>query len=175
MLSKILRASLFTLALTAVPAYLSAQESATPAAPESGAAAPSEAEQIQARLTQLQQQALQDASIKAAQGEILTAIQEAAGRVDPGYAGYAQRAQTLPADVAAAQAAKDNAKLKLLAEEAKQLQQSIAAAQAKAREDAAVKAKLDEYKVKLFTKMVEIDPQAQKLADRLGELQKQGS
>jgi hypothetical protein len=173
MLSKILRASVFTVALAAAPAYLSAQEAAPAAAPESGAAAPSELQQIQARLTQLQQQALQDPSIKTAQGEILAAIQEAAGRVDPGYAGYAQRAQSLPADVAAAQAASDNAKLKLLADEAKQLQQNIAAAQAKAREDAAVKAKLQEYTVKLFTKMVELDPEAQKLADRMAELQKQ--
>ena len=93
-------------------------------------------------------------------------------KVDPNYPAYAARAATLKTDVAAAQAAQDNARLNDLAEEAKQLQANVAAAQARAREDAAVKAKLDDYKVKLFTKMVEIDPAVQELVAQLEELQK---
>lgn len=162
---------LLLLALAPVAAW-SQTESAAPPPGDTLDARQREIRQITARLTQLQQQASQDPAVKAAQDSLNALVQGTMARLDPSYTTLAQRAQALPADVAAAQAASDNARLHELAEEAKQLQQSIASVQARAMQDAAVREQVGAYRVKLFTRMVEIDPEAQKLADRLGELQR---
>ena len=171
-------------AITAVmafaPAMLHAQadaangaqaEAAAPAATAEPAGQAADAEAIAAQIQRVQQQALQDPSLRAANQAISQLIMQTLPKVDPNYAAYAARAGTLKADVAEAQAAQDNARLNELAEEAKQLQANVAAAQAKAREDATVKERLEEFRVQLFTKMVEIDPAVQDLVAQLQELQ----
>lgn len=169
------------LALTVAPGVLAAQEAAaTPAAEsvaaeatagEAQAAPAAEAElsveQLAARIQAVQRQALQDPVLGAANQEVSAAISAALPRVEPNYANYAARAQSLNADVAAAQAAGDNARLHELAEEARTLQANIAAAQAKAKEDPAVKEKLQAFTVQLFAKMVEIDPEVKELVEQL--------
>lgn len=172
MLSKILRAGVVTAAIVVVPSQLVGQESpAAPAAPEAAApaAAPTEAEQIQARLGRLQQQALQDPAIQAAYADINATMET----VDPEFKALAERAETLKADVAAAQAAQDNARLHELADEAKTLQQNIVTSRARVMANPEVQKKMEEFKVKLFGKMQELDPEAQNLVNRLTELSKQ--
>lgn len=162
------------LGLAALPATAQAQAAA--AAPAGADAAPMEApaaapaidvQAITARIQAAQQAALQDPALSAANRAIGTLINATLPKVEPNYPAYAARAQTLKTDVAAAQAASDNAKLHELAAEATQLQANIAAAQEKAKNDPEVVAKLEAFKVDLFTKMVEIDPEVQDLVKQL--------
>ena len=156
--------ALWTL-IAAAPTLLHAQ-AATPAAE-----APTSAAAITAQIQRVQQQALQDPELRAANQAISALLTATMAKVDPSYPTYAARAATLNTDVAAAQAAKDNARLNELAAEAKELQANVAAAQAKAREDAGVKAELEAFRVKLFAKMVEIDPAVKELVAQLETLQ----
>jgi hypothetical protein len=174
MTRRLLTAGALWTAMAAAPTLLHAQTAtpapATPAA-EAPAAPAADAAAITAQIQRVQQQALQDPELRAANQAISTLLTATMAKVDPSYPTYAARVATLNADVAAAQAAKDNARLNELAAEAKELQASVAAAQAKAREDAAVKAELEAFRVKLFTKMVEIDPSVKDLVAQLETLQ----
>jgi hypothetical protein len=168
--SKTLRTSLFALALAAAPAALAAQQ--TPAAPPAQPQAPAQTEmqQIQARLQQIQARALQDAGLKAAQDSIGTEMTATMERVDPTYRAQAARAEALKAEVTAAQAAKDNAKLNQLAAEATQLQQGFASARQRAMQDAAMAARIKSFQERIVAKMAELEPETQTLLARLQEL-----
>lgn len=174
MLSRILKASVLVAAVAVVPAKLNAQQ-APAGEPAAEATAQSEIEQIQARLGELQKQALQDPALQAANQEVSALLVATMERLDPSYKANVARAASLKTDVAAAQEAKDNAKLHELAAEAQKLQASFTEAREKALEDEAVIAKTTELRDKLFAKMVEIDPAAEKLATRLQELQNPGA
>lgn len=174
MLFKLLRVGAVALVVTAVPAGLSAQE-ATPAplgtpAPE---APKSELQQIQERLAELQKQATDAPEVQAANQELTQLLESTMVKVDPGYAAVAARTETIKADIAAAQAAEDNAKLHELAAEAGQLRQAMLAARQKAMADPAVQAEMNEYKTVLFKKMTELDPKAPEMVQRLSELRGQ--
>jgi len=168
--SMTLRTSLFALALAAAPAALAAQQ--TPAAPPAQPQAPAQTEmqQIQARLQQIQARALQDAALKAAQDSIGTEMTATMERVDPTYRAQAARAEALKAEVTAAQAAKDNAKLNQLAAEATQLQQGFASARQRAMQDAAMAARIRSFQERIVAKMAELEPETQTLLARLQEL-----
>ena len=159
--SKLLRTGLVTAALALAPTFLAAQESA-PAAAE----APSELQQLQQRLGELQTQANQDPAVQAAFAEVNAAMVAA----DPEYGTLTVRAQAIPAEVEAARAASDNAKLNDLAAEVTALNASLAAARQRASANAEVQAKTNAYRTVLLTKMVEIEPNTQQLIARLGEL-----
>ena len=169
-MSMTLRTSLFALALAAAPAALAAQQ--TPAAPPAQPQAPAQTEmqQIQARLQQIQARALQDAALKAAQDSIGTEMTATMERVDPTYRAQAARAEALKAEVTAAQAAKDNAKLNQLAAEATQLQQGFASARQRAMQDAAMAARIRSFQERIVAKMAELEPETQTLLARLQEL-----
>ncbi len=167
-MSNTLRTSLFALALAAAPAALSAQ--GTPAAPQPQAPAQAEMQQIQARLQQIQARALQDAALKAAQDSIGTEMTATMERLDPTFRAQAARAEALKAEVTAAQAAKDNAKLNQLAAEATQLQQGFASARQRAMQDAAMAARIKSFQERIVAKMAELEPETQTLLTRLQEL-----
>ena len=171
MSSKLLRTAFITATLAVAPSLAAGQDAAaTSAAPAaaSAPAAPSEAQQIQQRLGQVQQQAMQDAALQAAFAEINTALEAA----DPEFKTLSDRARTLKADVATAQAASDNARLHQLAAEAKQLQTNLPAARARATQNPAVQEKVVAFRTALAEKMQQIDPEIPALLTRLGELQK---
>ena len=157
------------MALTAAPQVVAAQEAGESVAEAAGGVAVGAmtAEQIAARIQAVQQRALQDPALASANQEVSAAITAALPRVEPNFPTLAARAQSLNADVAAAQAAGDNARLHELAEEARTLQANIAAAQARAKEDPAVKEKLQAFTAQLFVKMVELDPQVKELVEEL--------
>jgi Ni,Fe-hydrogenase III large subunit len=163
-------------AAMALPGQSAAQAAQAPGGPALAGTptpppAPSRLQQVTSQIAAAQKRALQDPTIRAASQEITSLIASTASRIDPGYVGYTQRAVALKQDVAAAQAAQDNDKLWALADEAKQLQAKINAAQDAAKQDAAVKAKVDAYKVKLFQKMVELNPKVTDLVKELETLQ----
>jgi HPt (histidine-containing phosphotransfer) domain-containing protein len=160
----------------AAPEAPAAPAAAAPAAPVAATPAPpTRLQVVTAKISAVQKRALADPQLQAANRAITTLIGSTALRIDPGYAQYAARANTLKAEVAAAQAAQDNDKLWQLADEAKQLQSKISSAQELARQDAEVQKKLEEYKVQLFNKMVELEPTVQDLVKELQTLQSSGS
>lgn len=169
-------------AALAIPGQVTAQEAATTPAEPIGTpvaaaqpAAPTRLQVVTTQISAAQKRALADPALQAANREIAALITSTATRIDPAYLSYGERANALNAEVAAAQAAQDNDKLWALADEAKQLQSKISTAQQLARQDAEVVKKLEEYKVQLFTKMVELDPKVQDLVKELETLQSSGS
>lgn len=163
-------ASVIVACALAAPASLRAQDAS--AAPD---AHPATAEQLVARIQAIQAQALQDPELRAANRAIAELIAETLPRVDADYPKYAERAQTIRVDVAAAQEAADNARLTELAEETKELQAKVAAAQERAREDPAVRAELEAFRTRLFAKMLEIEPTVQALVAQLEEARADGA
>lgn len=171
MASKLLRSGLITAALAAAPGIAMAQSAAptvpataAPAAAE--AAPPTEAEQLQAQITRAQQAAAQNAEVQAANAAIIAAMEAA----DPEFRALSERARTIRTDIAAAQAAADNAKLRELAAETQQLNANIATARTRASANAEVQAKTTAYRTILLQTMVQIDPDVQKAITRLNEL-----
>lgn len=167
-MSKTLRTSLFALALAAAPAALSAQQA--PPVPPTQAPVQQEMLQIQTRLQQIQARALQDATLKAAQDSIGTEMTATMERLDPTFKAQAARAEALKAEVTAAQAARDNAKLNQLAAEATQLQQGFASARQRAMQDAAMAARIKSFQERIVAKMAELEPETQTLLARLQAL-----
>ena len=104
--------------------------------------------------------------MQAALAEIATAREAA----DPEFKTLAQRAVSIQADIAAARAAQDNAKLRELATEVTQLNTNLVAARARADQSPDVQAKNTAYRTALLRKMVEIDPEIQQLITRLNAL-----
>jgi hypothetical protein len=153
-------------AALSLPAHVAAQDE-SPAAEQ---AAPQDAAQIQARLQQIQQRALQDPELQAAQEEIGQAVVATMARVDPAFTTRSERAQAMTADIAAAQEAGDNARLHELNAEAQELQAAFAAARAQAMQDPELQASLQAYQARVVAKMVEIEPETEQLLARLSEL-----
>jgi len=172
MLYKSLRVALVAAAV-AVPAHLSAQQTGTPApAPAAPAPAAPQAEiqQIQTRLHDLQVRVLAEPAFKAAQDSVGDALTATMQRLDPNYQTAAARATALRQEVAAAQAAKDNAKLTQLATEAGQLQQTFATDRERAMQDPQMQTTIKAFQQRIVTRMNEMDPQTQQLLARLQEL-----
>ena len=157
----------------AAPAVASAQEAA-PAQPAPAQAAPAPAQdeltQIQQRLGALQQQASQDAAVQAARAKLDADLLAEMNRLDPTAQAKRARADAMQAEIEAAQAAGDNAKLNQLAAEALQLQQFFAQLAPRALQNETVAASQQAYLTALVGKMNELDPQAQTLIARLQEL-----
>lgn len=168
MLSKVLRAGSVAVALVIAPVHLAAQ-----AAPAAAAADPAqEIQQINTRLQEVQQQAMTDPAVQKENTDLNNTLNAAMERTGTEAKVALQRAETIKADVEAAQAAQDNAKLTELAEEAKALQATINAARAQAMKDPAVQKEIQEFRKALFKRMLEIEPKAQQMVTRLSELQK---
>lgn len=153
-------------AALALPAQVAAQES-TPAAeqaPQQDAAA------IQARLQQIQQRALQDPELQRAQERIGAEVVATMTRVEPTFTARSARAEAMPADIAAAREAGDNARLHELNAEAQELQTFFAATRAQAMQDPQLRESLQAYQARIVAKMVELEPETEQLLARLAEL-----
>lgn len=175
-MQKTTRIALLAAAALALPAAVSAQQTtpapAQPAPAQPAPAAPAnEAAQLQQKLGALQQRAAQDPSLKAAVDSLNAAVQAGMVKVDPQAAAKLARAQALTADVAAARAANDNARLNQLATEANQIQAYFTSVQPRALALPEVQQARQAYVSRLFEKMKEYDPQAQSYVDRLTQLQ----
>jgi chromosome segregation ATPase len=167
------RIALLAAAALALPAAAAAQET-QPAAPQPqapAAAAPQdEITQIQQRLAALQQQAMQDSAVKAAEATFGAELMAAMERLDPTAKEKAARGEALNQEVEAARAASDNAKLNALATEAQGLQAFFTALRTRALALPEIQEKRQAYLAVVFARMNQIDPQAQALVTRLNEL-----
>ncbi|HYH79718.1 MAG TPA: hypothetical protein VEX86_07965 [Longimicrobium sp.] len=171
------RVALIAAAALVLPAAASAQQT-TPAPAQAAPAQPapaSEATQLQQKLGALQQRAQQDPSLKAATDSFNTVLQAGMVKVDPQAAAKVARARAITADVEAARAASDNARLNQLATEANQLQAYFQTLQPRALALPEVQQARQAYVARLFEKMKEYDPQAQSYVDRLTQIQSGGS
>jgi len=178
------RIALLAFAALALPAAAAAQQTqpapATPAAPAAPAQQPTaapqaEIAQIQQRLAQLQQQAGQDPAVKAAEEKFGADLVAAMQQLDPAAAAKVARGQALPAEVEAARAANDNARLNALATEAAELQTFFNGLRQRALATPEIQEKRKAYLAVVLAKMNEIDPQAQSLVDRLTALRNGGA
>lgn len=174
-MQKTTRIALLAAAALTLPAALSAQQTTpapAPAQPAPAQAAPAnEVAQLQQKLGALQQRAAQDPSLKPAVDSFNAVVQAGMVKVDPQATARLARAQAITADVAAARAANDNARLAQLAAEANQLQAYFTSVQPRALALPEVQQARQAYVTRLFEKMKEYDPQAQSYVDRLTHLQ----
>lgn len=181
-MQKTTRIALLAAAALALPAAAAAQQT-TPAPAPAPATTPApaattpqnEAAQLQAKLGTLQQQALRDPSLKAAQDSFTAVVNAGMAKLDPAATGKLARAASINADVEAARAANDNARLNQLAAEAQQLQAYFAGMQPRVGALPEVQAARQVFLERVFAKMKEIDPNAQQYVDRLTALRNGGS
>ena len=177
-MQKTTRLALLAAAALALPAAARAQTTPAPApapAPAAPAAAPAdEAAQLRQKLGALQQQAMADPSLAAARDSFNAVVNAAMARLDPQAPAKLARASAINAEIEAARAANDNAKLNTLATEAQGLQSYFTALRPRAMQDAQVQAARQVWLGRVLEKMKQIDPNAQQYVDRLTALS-QGS
>lgn len=169
-MQKTTRLALLAAAALALPAAAHAQTTPATAVPPAQAAPADEATQLRQKIGALQQQALQDPALKPAQDSFNVVISAAMGRLDPAAPAKLARAQSINADVEAARAANDNAKLNQLAAEATSLQQYFATLRPRAMQDPQVQAARQAFLARVLEKMKQIDPNTQQYVDRLTQL-----
>ena len=177
-MQKTTRIALLAAAALALPAAAHAQTTPppapAPAAPPAAAAPADEAAQLRQKIGALQQQALQDPTLKPAQDSFNTVVSAAMGRLDPTAPAKLARATSINADIAAAQAASDNVKLNQLATEATALQTYFAGIRPRAMADPQVVAARQVFLGRVLDKMKTLDPNVQQYIDRLGALSPSG-
>lgn len=172
---KPIRASMIALAALAAPITAHAQQAPAtppnPAAPMPAAqpltpaekqaqAMMMELQQLQNKLQPVQEKAMQDPKLKAAQEQLGTEIKAAVEKADPGVTQGVQRLQALEAEAIKAQQAGDQAKLQKLVQEAQQLQMRFMNAQQKAFTQPEIATKLQAFQTDLERKMIQVDPQS---------------
>lgn len=126
-----------------------------------------EIQQIQGRLEPIQQEALQDEEL-ATRLEALQTRFESAMREE--NSDVVDRMERLQADMAAAQAAGDQERMQSLMMEAQGLQAEMQAVQAAVLERPEIREPVEEFEQAHRARMIEIDPEAKALLDRLDEL-----
>ncbi|HEU4559102.1 MAG TPA: hypothetical protein VFS20_14675 [Longimicrobium sp.] len=165
------RAAALAAALLALPAAAHAQVQAQPTSTQTAAApAQNEAAQLQQRIAALQQQAMQDPALKAAEDNVGTVLQAAMERLDPAAHQKSARAEAMKAEIVAARAANDVARLNQLARESDELTAYFNALRPRAMAQPEVQAARQAYIEKMFERMKQIDPNVQQYVDRLAEL-----
>jgi len=166
-------------AALALPAAVSAQTTPAPAPPapaQQPAANPqAEIQQIQQRLAQLQQQALADSAVKAAEATFGADLMAAMQALDPTTQAKVARGEALNQEVEAARAANDNARLTALATEAQGLQTFFNELRPRALATPEMQEKRRAFLAVLLARMNQIDPQAQTLVTRLETLRGGGA
>ena len=167
--------ALLGLALSVLPATLQAQ-----ARPEAGAAVRNAAEveawfgeldKLHAQLEEIQTRALEDPQIAAAQDELGARIKLAMERIDPNLQRGLDRMDAMEAEASAATQRRDAAKLQQLSTEAEQIQKQFVAAQERALQQPEIAALVTAFQERLEKKMLELNPQSERIVARFRELQ----
>lgn len=169
---------LFVVALVALllPTSLLAQQGSAPAAQAQQPTQEVQAwfmelQQISGKLGEIQVRALQDPELQAAQNMLGTEVKAAMDKVDPGLAASVERVGALEQEAMKAQQEGDQAKLAQLAQEAQQIQTRFVTAQSTVLEQPELAAKVEAFQTRLERRMIEVDPEARTLIQRLRELE----
>lgn len=126
-----------------------------------------EIQQIQQRLEPISQQALQDEELTAEMLAIQTRMQNAMREED---AELADRMESVREELVAAQQAGDQERVQEIMSNSQALQTEFQALQAKVFERPEIRESIDDFEAKHRERMIEIDPEAEPLLDRLDEL-----
>lgn len=129
-----------------------------------------ELQQLQVKLQPIQQEAMQDPEIQAAQQALGVEIQAAMVEVDPQTPERIERLQELMGEAQAAQAAQDEAAMAQLVAEGRELEQQLQATQAAAIQDPEIAPRVEAFEARLLERMLEVDPEAGSLIERAKEL-----
>lgn len=169
-------AALFGLSLLASSHGLAAQEKKDSAAKAAREAAEvqgwfGEIEQLHGRLQDIQEQALQDPQINAAQTGLGNLIKQAMEKSDPALVKGFARMQAMETEAAAAQQKGDTGKLQQLGAEAQQIEKQFAAAQQKVLQQPEIASRVAAFQQALERKMLSINPDTEKLIARFQELE----
>lgn len=170
---KSIRAVLLSLLLVGIPAAVAAQQQGTfdPAqVPPEAQALFTELQQVQAKLQPIHQEALRHPELQAAQAELTAKIGAAMTQADPSTPERMARLQALIEQGQAAEAAEDEAALKEIAAEAREIQQRLQAAQMAAIQRPEIAPGIEAFQAKLMERMLEVDPEAAALIGRAQEL-----
>ncbi len=172
-MSKLIRSGLVALAVLLLPAGLLAQQPTAPAAPNQQEVQAwfLELQQISAKLNEIQMKALQDPKLQAEQEALGTEVKTAMDKIDPGLSASVERVKGLEQEAMQAQQSGNEAKLKELAAEAQQIQTRFMNVQNQALQQPELAKKIEDFQTRLETRMVEIDPAARGLIQRLLELE----
>lgn len=172
------------LALLVAPATLRAQEPAPAAEPvpaeDNGVdeAATSqiqawlaEIQQLNGRLLEVRQEALQDAELSASQEAIGARVRAAMEEADSTLITSMTRLEALQEEAQAAQQQGDGERLEELGAEVRAIEERFAAAQQQALSQPELSADVQAFQERLQAKILEIEPEAPQLIARFQELQ----
>jgi DNA repair exonuclease SbcCD ATPase subunit len=172
------------LALLVAPATLRAQEPAPATEPapveENGVdeaataqmqAWLAEIQELNGRLQDVRQAALQDAELSAAQEAIGARVRAAMEEADSTLVTSMTRLQSLQAEAEAAQQQGNGARLEELGAEAREIEERFAAAQQQALSQPELSAEVQAFQTRLQAKILELEPEAPQLIARFQELQ----
>jgi hypothetical protein len=163
------RLTMLTVALAAVVAVPSAGW----AQQESGQPSPEvqqllvERQQLQIRLAEIQDEALEDEALQGQQDAVSNAVRNAMIEADPSMAQKLDRLEAMMQEARAAQASGDMERITALTAEAQTLQPEIRQAQAAALARPEIEEQVDAFQLALRTRMSEIDAEAPALMERL--------
>jgi hypothetical protein len=166
------------IALTAVAAFACVFAPAVVSAQQPSPQQPSpevqqllvERQQLTVRLGELQEQALQNEELREQQTVVSDAVRGAMIEADPTMQEKLDRIDAIMEEAREAQSAADMDRIAALTTEAEALQPQIREAQARALARPEIEQQVDAFQLALRTRMVELDPQAAELLDRLDEL-----
>lgn len=126
-----------------------------------------ELQSIQQQLQPLQQQALEDEQLAAQLESIQTQVAMAMREENPEAV---DRIEGLQEEMQAAQAAGDQQRMQALVTEAQGMQQEVQELQASVLEQPEIRQQVDEFEAAQRARMIEIDPEAEPLLDRMDEI-----
>lgn len=126
-----------------------------------------EIQQIRQELEPIQQEALQDEALASRLESIQLQIETAMRSED---SEVVDRMDRLRDEMARAQAAGDQERMQALMGDAEELQQEVQALQAAVFERPEIRQSVEEFEAANRARMIEIDPQAEALLDRMDEL-----
>ncbi len=133
-----------------------------------------EFQEMQQRFMQIQSQVLQmNPELQERQAAIGDLVNEAMAELNPAAEEQVSRLQQLEQEAAMAQQEEDMERLQELINEAQGLQAELQAAQAQALEQDHVQQEIDSFQDDLLDEMIEMDPEAGQILDRLDELAQQ--
>jgi hypothetical protein len=129
-----------------------------------------ERQQLEVRLGALQEQALENTELREQQTAVSDAVRGAMIEADPTMQEKLDRIEAIMEEARTAQGNGDMERIAALTAEAETLQPQIQQAQATALARPEIEQQVDAFQLALRTRMVEIDPEAAELLDRLDEL-----
>jgi len=156
------------LALLAIPATSPAQ-----ALPPEAQELVAEMQEIEGQLAPIQHLAMQDSVIQLHQDAVTDAVRKAMVAADSANAQKLERFDAILAEAEAAEQAGDTATVVALTAEVRELQPQLMAAQQNVMAQPEVEARMTAYFDAVEAKMIELDPNARALIDRLHELNEQ--